>query len=244
MKLNLNNHIGLALGVLLLASCSRDPDSSGYEYMPDMYRSQAIEAYVDYGMVSDDEYDALKTTISARVPAFGTIPFYDDKTKASIMMPYDLPGTDEGYNQSKSNTIPVSFIETEEIAMAYAEEGKTLYSYMCQHCHGEKGGGDGGVVTVGQFNAPLPYSTGYKDRELGQIFHVITHGKGAMGSHASQLNKEERWKVALYVRTLQNEGDLKFNEINTVVDTLSLIDQGFADSILVMPDSIEVINIK
>ena len=41
---------------------------------------------------------------------------------------------------------------------------------------------------------------------LGGIFHVITYGKGAMGAHASQLNKIERWKVAMYVRTLQHGG--------------------------------------
>ena len=29
------------------------------------------------------------------------------------------------------------------------------------------------------------------------------YGKGMMGSHASQLSKEERWKVIRYVQTLQ-----------------------------------------
>ena len=29
--------------------CVNNPDSSGLEYMPDMYRSPAVEAYVDYG---------------------------------------------------------------------------------------------------------------------------------------------------------------------------------------------------
>jgi hypothetical protein len=34
--------------VLLMASCGGDPNSPGVEYMPDMYRSPAMEAYVDY----------------------------------------------------------------------------------------------------------------------------------------------------------------------------------------------------
>ncbi len=54
------------------------------------------------------------------------------------------------------------------------------------------------------YNPPSPYNGAYKERSLGGIFHVITYGKGAMGPHASQLNKLERWKVAMYVRTLQH----------------------------------------
>ena len=41
----------------------------------------------------------------------------------------------------------------------------------------------------------------------------ITHGKNAMGPHASQLNKDERWKVAMYVRTMQFDGDLNMGEL-------------------------------
>ena len=31
----------------LLNSCVKHPDSPGYEYVDDMFRSQAIEAYID-----------------------------------------------------------------------------------------------------------------------------------------------------------------------------------------------------
>ncbi len=88
------------------------------------------------------------------------------------------------------------------------------------HCHGKTGQGDGGVVVVGDYNPPSPYDGAYKERSLGGIFHVITFGKGAMGAHASQLNKEERWKVAMYVRTLQH-GDFNLNGLtgNVKADT-------------------------
>ena len=32
-----------------MTACVTDPNSPGLEYMPDMYRSPAVEAYVDYG---------------------------------------------------------------------------------------------------------------------------------------------------------------------------------------------------
>ena len=39
------------------------------------------------------------------------------------------------------------------------------------------------------------------------MFHTLTYGKGAMGSHASQLTKAERWKVVAYVKHLQKLGE-------------------------------------
>jgi mono/diheme cytochrome c family protein len=39
----------------------------------------------------------------------------------------------------------------------------------------------------------------------GSIYHVITYGKNLMGSHASQLTEEERWKIVHYVQYLRNE---------------------------------------
>ena len=45
-----------------------------------------------------------------------------------------------------------------------------------------------------------------KDLPEGKMYHTITYGKGVMGSHASQLNKEERWLVVHYVKYLQAGG--------------------------------------
>ncbi len=230
MKLNLRNISLLAGASLIVMSCSRNPDSPGYEYMPDMYRSQAVEAYVDYGLVKDDEHEDLKNTMSARVPAEGTIPFNANPEMAAVMMPYSLDNSEDGYEASRNNTIPMMYVETEEIAKANAEEGKELFGYFCSHCHGKTGKGDGAVVTYGEYNPPNPYDAGYKDRTLGQIFHVITFGKGAMGPHGSQLNKDERWKVALHVRTLQH-GELLYNEIITEIDSINVI----KDSLMVKP---------
>ena len=47
----------------------------------------------------------------------------------------------------------------------------------------------------------------YKDRAIteGSIYHVIMHGRGIMGSHASQLRTEERWQIVHYVEKLRND---------------------------------------
>ena len=201
--------------VLLLFSCVKHPDSPGYEYVPDMYRSQAVEAYVDYGLVGDVEHKELKTKISARVPVDGTIPYTKNKQMAEINMPFEYEeGEEERIRASNEVTIPNFYISDSLLANQHADEGKKLYTVFCAHCHGDKGAGDGKVVAAsGDLIVPPSYES-LKDRTLGSIFHTITHGKNAMGPHGSQLNKDERWKVALYVRSLQNGGDLLLSELS------------------------------
>ena len=81
---------------MFFQSCVKHPDSPGYEYSDDMTRSQAIEAYVDYGLVADNVNDSLKQTISARIPAEGSIPYSENKNTASLNMPFNYAaGEDE-----------------------------------------------------------------------------------------------------------------------------------------------------
>ncbi len=206
--------------LIFMVSCVKHPDSPGYEYMPDMYRSQAIEAYVDYGLVADVEHEELKTTISARIPVEGTIPYTENKDMASINMPFNYGvGEDERIRAGIEVQIPQSYIKDSLTADFNKNEGKKLYDIMCTHCHGDKGEGNGKVVKAsGDLIVPPAYVT-LKDRTLGSIFHTITHGKNAMGPHGSQMNKDERWKVALYVRSLQNGGDLLLSELTTPKST-------------------------
>ena len=67
------------VAAVLLTACVTDSNSPGLEYMPDMYRSPAIEAYVDYGqepyIVGEDVVRAQRYTPSSRKPAPGSIPF-------------------------------------------------------------------------------------------------------------------------------------------------------------------------
>ena len=87
---------------------------------------------------------------------------------------------------------------------AVISQGKVLYTRMCRHCHGDQGMGDGLVGKV--FLGVTPYtSRSVKDKPEGHVFHVITHGKGRMGSHASQLSVDDRWKIVRYVQVLQNQ---------------------------------------
>jgi len=84
------------------------------------------------------------------------------------------------------------------------KECKQLYLRFCSHCHGIDGQADG-LVGDKFGGVPTYNSPAVKSKSIGHIFHVITHGKGRMGAHASQLSQQERWKIATYVQTLQKK---------------------------------------
>ncbi|MBX2972378.1 MAG: cytochrome c [Flavobacteriales bacterium] len=203
-----NNSFAVAgLVLFLMTSCGGDPNSPGMEYMPDMYRSPAVEAYVDYGQdpyyFTEDSARVQRDRPSAKLPPAGTIAFASDPAKVAYNMPYPYPDTNEGYEAAGLGLkSPIAMTE------ATVEKGKVLYEKFCDHCHGAKGEGDGSVVNNGGFPPPGSYAGPLKDVPEGKIFHVITYGKGMMGSHASQVNKEERWLLVQYVKYLQNGGKM------------------------------------
>ena len=196
-------------GMALVMGCSSEADSPGLEYMPDMYRSPSIEAYVDYGQdpyyFGDSIAKAQRGTQSARLPVNGTIPFAGDEADASYNFPYPYTHTEEGYEQAgKELHSPIAMTE------ATVEQGKFIYEKFCIECHGPTGKGDGPVVKKGNYPQPPAYDgTQLKDLPEGKMFHSLTYGRNiAMGSHASQINQKERWLVIQYVKYLQHEGKM------------------------------------
>jgi mono/diheme cytochrome c family protein len=221
----------LAASTLILGSCTADADSPGLEYMPDMYRSPAIEPYVDYGEIRGRENADFKMKMSAMTPPAGSIPYYGtDSATVHLMLPYfrkanvafkethglygaDLSAADE-YALAVSDVNPYKL--TAENAEAMFKSGKELYTSNCAHCHGEKGDGNGPMVASGAY-AGVP---NYADKVAlgdGQIFYSIYYGKGAMGGHAALLNKKEIWTLVHYVRKFQNADYGKFDATGKTV---------------------------
>ena len=202
--MNINKEIAKVAGislvafVLTLSSCKNDPLSPGVEYMPDMYRSPSYETYSSNPNFSD--------SLTARKPVAGTITRGHSVTGEFYHVinatPYPYPNTPEGYEAAGAEYKNPLQATPENI-----EAGKQIYGKFCVNCHGDQGKGDGSIVANGKFPGPPPsYSGPLKDLPEGKMFHSITYGKGLMGSHASQLTKEERWKLVLYVQTLQRLG--------------------------------------
>ncbi len=189
-----------ALAGLVMAgftSCGKkDHNSPGFEFMPDMYRSPSLEYYQVHTVDGD-------TIDNAMLPVAGTV--------ARGYLPYAYPNTPEGYEQAGLNL----HNPYESQRAAFEKEGEVLYGKFCVHCHGATGAGDG-KVGLKLPGPPPAYNGALKNLPEGKIFHTITYGKNSMGSHASQLTQEERWKVVFYVQKLQGPKEVASDSTKTV----------------------------
>jgi mono/diheme cytochrome c family protein len=79
-----------------------------------------------------------------------------------------------------------------------------LYGKYCVHCHGKSGQADGPVASKLISPPPSYSSPALLALPEGKMFHTITYGKGLMGSHSSQVSKDERWKIIMYIQKLQH----------------------------------------
>jgi mono/diheme cytochrome c family protein len=227
--------IAATAGLFVFSSCVSDSDSPGLEYTPDMYRSPAIEPYVDYAEIRNKENKELKVKQSAMRPPNYTIPYYGtDEARVLMMLPYKRLASsaasashglytwegwrlsdslDAEYTNSKNDKNPIAL--NDENKEAIFARGKRIYASMCAHCHGEKGDGEGPMVKSGAY-AGVPDYKNLKGLGDGQVFYSIYYGKGAMGAHAMMLDKEEIWTLVHYVNKFRfdNYGESAATEVS------------------------------
>ena len=84
--------------------------------------------------------------------------------------------------------------------------GKDRFDTFCIPCHGPGGAGDGVVARRGFPPPPSLLADHAKGLKDGNIFHIISYGQRTMGSYAAQVEREDRWKLVNYVRSLQRGG--------------------------------------
>ncbi len=182
----------LLLIPLVFASCDKDKNNPGYDYMGefDMYYSKPYKAYSPNPVFADGLTNQLPPEGSI---ARGEMPFpYKGSSIAERAVNQSLAG------QELSNPIAVS----DEVLT----EGKEDYRIFCSSCHGIEGKGDGHLYTSKLFPAkPTSLVESYvQDKPDGEIFYVITKGSisGLMGPHGNMIPSDNRWTIIHYLREL------------------------------------------
>lgn len=175
------NILTIILVLLVVASCDRTRTSTGWDYMPDMYYSEAYETYSP-----NDNFD---NGLTMRTPVEGTVP--------RGMVPFPYEKTDEDRILAGEEMVnPVPFNQ------ANLEAGNTAYHVFCVDCHGEQGDGKGYLFTSGRYPYPPASLVNEKVNALadGAIYHTITVGYGVMGAHGAMIPQKDRWNIIHYIR--------------------------------------------
>lgn len=175
--------LGFAVSLVLNWSARRDPMLPNREFLPEMVRTPRYNAFSPNPNFPDGK--------TLRPPEPGTIsrgylPLHYSATPAEAMR--------------AGEELQDPFSPNDARAL---QRGSLVFANFCQACHGPAGRGDGPVAQRG-FPAPpsLAAERAVKMKD-GQMFHILTYGQGNMPSYASQLSREDRWKVIVFVRSLQ-----------------------------------------
>jgi|WetSurMetagenome_2_1015567.scaffolds.fasta_scaffold00564_14 mono/diheme cytochrome c family protein len=198
-----NNHLSgniykivfLILFSATISGCNKNRNNPGWDYFPDMFYSTAYETFT--------KNPNFKDGMTMRVPATGTVP------RGFTPFEYTI---DPESRIKAGNELINPFLPSAEVL----SRGKENYKTFCIGCHGAAGEGDGHLYKSGLYPVKprsLSENNAAKLRD-GEIFHTITLGFGSMGAHGSQISPDDRWKLILYIRTLQEDAKKRISDIN------------------------------
>ncbi len=150
----------------------------------------------------------------SRLPVAGVVPMGLTVPEASAASghyePYGFTHGADYYNSGHMGDFyGDGFPEQIKVDETLLRLGKERYDINCAICHGVSGDGAGVTAKfgiVGIANLHLPPFQDTKDpayRANGQIFEVISIGKGLMGAYGANIPVRERWAIIAWIRTLQ-----------------------------------------
>ncbi len=174
------------LGAVIGLAFALSPDRRlpNVEFLPDMAHQPR------FGATETNPYFPDGKTL--REPVEGTV------ARGAVPLRYGTT-PEEAARAGEELTNPISEADRE----AGLTRGKVVYTRFCVPCHGATGMGDGTVALRG---FPPPASLhGEKALHMpdGRILHILTFGQGNMPAYANQIPREDRWRVILFVRSLQ-----------------------------------------
>ena len=177
------------------------------EVFPDMDRQSRVNAQSRASFFADG--------VGTRSPVAGTLPMgYAIPAEAVA----DGQAVDDGFS------LPDSYFNSGLIGEYYGDglpeeivdhetllaRGEERYGIYCAICHGATGDGEGVVANFGmmrpvanlhqpQFSDP----TNPQFRPDGELFEIITKGRGRMGAYGGAIRAGDRWAIIAYLRALQ-----------------------------------------
>jgi len=183
LRRNLLLSTALLLVVLLTLALQPDEQRPNLEFLPDMVHQPRFAAFAANPYFTDGR------TLRAPVP--GTIP-------RGLPPLHYAASPEDAARAGRELANPIHADDAKAVA-----RGKVLFSRFCSPCHGADGASRGRVVERGFPPPPSLHSARLAGMAGGQIFHILTYGQGNMPPYATQITREDRWRVILFLRSLQ-----------------------------------------
>lgn len=116
----------------------------------------------------------------------------------------DKSKTNADYKISAEDAARVNPVKSSPEGLA---EARKVFGYDCEMCHGPKGDGKGEVVesmklTMHDWREPATLA----NVTDGEIFYIITKGKGKMMAEGERVPEKLRWNLVNLVRSLAAKG--------------------------------------
>lgn len=112
--------------------------------------------------------------------------------------------------EAKSKTAPFLFtLET-------VKNGEKIFYANCKSCHGDPGKGNYAKLN------PIPKdpaSAEYQKNTDGEMFFILSNGRGLMPNFVNTLNEEQRWHVISFIRSFNKNYKQPPIKISGVVKT-------------------------
>lgn len=180
--LNITLAVTLAALVSINWIGARDYRQPNMEYMPNMVHSARYNTFAPNENFADGK--------TLQTPPAGTIPY------GMPVLRYQAATDAERAGLELANP----FAPTDAAAI---ERGGILFNRFCVPCHGASGAGDGAVAKRGFPPPSALFADRARAMKDGQLFHVISYGQVNMPRYAAQIGEEDRWRIVLHVRKLQ-----------------------------------------
>jgi Cytochrome C oxidase, cbb3-type, subunit III len=120
------------------------------------------------------------------------------------------------------------------VTMQVLERGQERFNVYCTPCHSRVGNGAGMIVERGYKPAANFHDPRHIDQPISHYFYVMTNGYGAMPDYKAQIQPQDRWAIAAYIRALQLSQNATANDVpaGAQVESLKSVaqQQGYPES--------------
>jgi len=122
------------------------------------------------------------------------------QTASGPVMPYEDSPVNTGLVKGTTNFVELNPLTVNAELLKRGQQRFTIY---CSPCHGQLAEGNGITKKYGMGVVANLHDKRIVEMADGELFFVMSNGRGLMQSYASQVDVQDRWAIVAYLRALQ-----------------------------------------